>query len=197
MLTQDEKLKTFLAAIDDYAEQQRKRILTELEASNRIAVERAEKETLASAYDIIGQRTADARLQISKDVSRRHSDAKRRLLEKRMQIENDVFARAEEKLRAFTSQSGYRDWLVRQAKCSGGRLTENSVLYLRADDMKYASDIFAALGFECTVREDESNTLGGFYAEDMTNGVALNATFAAALASLHDRFKENSKLSVL
>ena len=196
MLTQDEKLKIFLDAIDDYADKQRRKILTELETSNQDAIKRAEKETLSNAYEVINQRTADVKMQISRDIAKRGVDAKRALIEKRMDIEKKVFAKAEKKLLEFAKSDAYREHLLKTAKEAAINLPDNVSVRLRPADMKFEADVLACFGENCTVSADESIRLGGLYAESKLLGKAIDATFDTLLNNQHDRFEEKSGLSV-
>ncbi len=199
MLTQEEKLKAFLSAIDDYAEKQRSRILSELEQSNRIAVEKAEKATLDNAYEIINQRTADVRMQVSRDIAMREAEAKHNLIRKRNAIEADIFARAAKKLLEHTKTDAYKAYLTGCAS-KASSLFENAdgtVIFIRSDDISMKDDIISAFGGKCTVCEDESIKIGGLRFENDESARAIDATYDSALYSQRDKFAETSGLKVI
>lgn len=199
MLTHEEKLRAFLTAIDDYAEKQRKRILAELDQSNRIAVAKAEKETLDNAYEIISQRTADVRMQVSRDNAKRESDAKNELIRKRNAIEAEVFSRAAEKLREYTKTDAYRSALIKTARKASETFgcTDGTVIFLKDSDMALKDDIAAAFGKKCTVCEDDSIKIGGLRFENEESCRAIDATFDSALYSQRDDFARLSGLKVI
>ncbi len=198
MLTQEQKLSKFLTAIDEYAEKERTRILAELEQSNRIAIEKAEKVTLDDAYEIINQRTNAVRMQVSRDNARRESDAKNDLIRKRNTIEAEVFSRAAQKLREYTKTDGYRTYLENAAKKAAAVLgSENTVIFMRGEDMALKDDVVSAFGKKCTVCEDESIKIGGLRFENEEACRAIDATFDSALYSQRDEFAKKSGLRVL
>ncbi len=199
MLTQEEKLRVFLNAIDDYAEKQRSRILSELEMSNRLAVEKAEKATLDNAYEIISQRTADVRMQVSRDNAMRETEAKKELIRKRNAIEAEVFARAAEKLRAHTETSAYHSYLIRCCKKASALFGTdgNTVIFIRSEDKAFENDIISAFGKGCSVCVDESIKIGGLRFENEDSCRAIDATYDSALYAQRDRFAQTSGLKVI
>lgn len=199
MLTQNEKLKAFLTAIDEYAEKQRARILSDLEASNRLAVEKAEKATLDSAYEVIDRRTTAARMQVSRDIAAREANAKHELILKRNAIEAEVFSRAAQKLLEYTKTEDYRDHLLRSASTAAGLLGSQgtTVIYMRSEDLCFKADIAAAFGSECTVLEDSSIKIGGLRFENDESARAIDSTYDSALYSQRDEFSRMSGLKVI
>lgn len=199
MLTQEQKLKAFLAAIDDYAEKERSRILADLDSSNRIAVEKAEKKTLDDAYEIINQRTNAVRMQISRDIAKRESDAKNELIRKRNSIEAEVFTKAAKKLLDYTKTDEYAAQLERIAekasKLFGG--IDSTVIFMRSEDIAFKDRIIKAFGSNCEICEDESVKLGGLRFENDAACRAIDATFDSALYSQRDEFARLSGLKVI
>lgn len=199
MLTQEEKLRAFLTAIDDYAEKQRSRILSELEMSNRLAVEKAEKATLDNAYEIINQRTSAVRMQVSRDIALRESEAKNELIRKRNAIEAEVFSRAADKLRQHTKTDAYLAYLVRCAEKAASLLGDDgeTVIFIRSEDKAFENDIISAFGKGCSVCVDESIKIGGLRFENEASCRAIDATYDSALYAQRDRFAEASGLKVI
>ncbi len=199
MLTQEEKLKAFLTAIDSYAEKQRSRILTELEMSNRLAVEKAEKATLDNAYEIISQRTNAVRMQISRDIAMREAEAKNELIRKRAAIEAEVFSRAADKLRSHTKTDAYRNYLLDCSSKAASILGDagSTVIFIRSEDIPFKNDIIAAFSKSCVVCEDESIKIGGLRFENEESRRAVDATYDSALYSQRDRFAQTSVLKVI
>ena len=64
MNNEDEKVGKFLQAINDYAEEQRKRILDEVREYYSAEVERAEKEALSDAQQLVEREKAQNRNRI-------------------------------------------------------------------------------------------------------------------------------------
>ncbi len=198
MLTQEQKLNKFLTAIDEYAEKERARILSELESGNRIAIEKAEKATLENAYDVINRRTADVRMQISRDASLRETEAKNDLIRKRCEIEAEVFKKAASKLSEYTKTAAYRELLMQTAANAASILSEgDTVIYLRSDDMSFKDDVAHAFGKSCTVCTDDGILIGGIRFENEAMSRAIDASFDNELNSQRDEFAKNSGLRIL
>ena len=199
MLTQEEKLKAFLTAIDEYAEKQRTRILSDLEASNRLAVEKAEKATLDSAYEIIDRRTTAVRMQVNQEIAAREAKARQELIIKRNAIESEVFARAAERLLEYTKTEGYRSHLISSSEKAAKLLGSEGVteIYVCGRDLCYKDDIAGAFGKECRVIEDPSIKIGGLRFENDESARAIDATYDGALYSQRDEFARMSGLKVI
>ncbi len=200
MLTQEEKLQAFLTAIDDYAEKQRSRILSDLESSNRLAIEKAEKATLDGAHEVIDRQTAAVRMQVSRDLAARDAEARNELIRKRNAIEAEVFSRASDKLREYTKTDDYRAYLVRCASNAAGILgaVAGTVIFMRAEDIRFKDEIIAAFGQGlCSVSEDDSIRIGGLRFENDELSRAIDATYDSALYSQRDRFAGSSGLKVI
>ena len=199
MLTQEQKLKAFLTAIDDYAEKERSRILADLDSSNRIAVEKAEKKTLDDAYEIINQRTNAVRMQVSRDIAKREAEAKNELIRKRNDIEAEVFAKAASKLLDYAKTDEYASQLERIAEKSAKLLgcSDGTVIFMRCEDIALKNNIIKTFGMNCEVREDDSIKRGGLRFENDEACRAIDATFDSALYSQRDEFAKLSGLKVI
>ncbi len=199
MLTQEEKLKAFLTAIDEYAEKQRTRILSELEASNRLAVENAEKATLESAYEIIDRRTTAVRMQVSQEIAAREAKARQELIIKRNAIEAEVFARAAEKLTEYTKTEEYCEHLKRSAEKAAKLLGSEGIteIFVCERDLCHKDCIAEAFGRECSVIEDPSIKIGGLRFENDESARAIDSTYDSALYAQRDEFARMSGLKVI
>lgn len=198
MISQEEKLAAFLKAINDYAHSQQQRILTELENRNRAALERAERETLSDAYHMINQQTADVRNSISRDLSARELESRRKLLEQRAQIEQRVFERAQAKLAEFAASEKYAEHLCACAESAGQVFAQSGdvKLLVRQSDMQYAAQLEESCGIVCTVEACDDILIGGLRAMCEQAGKIADYTLDSALEAQHEWFAENSALSV-
>lgn len=199
MQSQEEKLNLFLQAINDYAEKQRLRILSEMEEQTGAELSRAEKEALSTAYRLIQKETAEVRGSIAYDLAARELEGRRRLFEHRSAIEKDVFERVVKKLSAFTASKDYAPFLRSAAQVAAKHLaaaSEGVVFHLREEDMRYADDIRAAYGAECRFVADSGIQLGGLLAVSPALGRALDLTLDGRLENQHEWFEENAELSI-
>ena len=199
MQSQDEKLEKFLQAINEYSRKQRAAILMELEAQNRIELQRAEEETLSDAYRLIQLQTADVRESVLQELSRFEQYSRRELLEKRGELEQSVMTKASHALAGFTKTAGYDNYLTAvaaaAAKAFSGAEGE-TVFCLRPEDMGKTEVIKAAFGMPCAFEEDGDITLGGVTVENRALGLFMDATLESRLELQHQWFIENSGMTV-
>ena len=202
MLTQEEKLSKFMIAINEYAQEQRDRIMREVEAQNNIELEKAEKEFREESYRTIQRRTGEVRSMISREIAGKEIAGKKALLERRNAIENEVFQRAAAKLEEFTKTDAYKTYLRKAAiearKVFAGCGEEKmgaTVIYIRDRDKKCSPLIKTAFG-DCTVKVAQDILLGGLRAENTEIGRVVDVTLDVALQQQHEWFAENSGLTI-
>ena len=202
MLTQEEKLSKFMIAINEYAQEQRDRIMREVEAQNNIELEKAEKEFREESYRTIQRRTGEVRSMISREIAGKEIAGKKARLERRNAIENEVFQRAAAKLEEFTKTDAYKTYLRKAAiearKVFAGCGEEKmgaTVIYIRDRDKKCSPLIKTAFG-DCTVKVAQDILLGGLRAENTEIGRVVDVTLDVALQQQHEWFAENSGLTI-
>ena len=92
MANSDEKVSKFVQAITDYAEEQRQKIHQEVEDYKIERLTQAEQEVLADAYDLIQRERMELKNNASREMSRRELDARKKLLGKRRDMTETIFA---------------------------------------------------------------------------------------------------------
>ena len=202
MLTQEEKLSKFMIAINEYAQEQRDKIMREVEAQNSIELEKAEKEFREESYRTIQRKTGEVRSMISRELAGKEIAGKKALIERRNAIENEVFQRAATRLEEFTKTDAYKTYLrkaaieVRKvfARCGEEKMGA-TVIYIRDRDKKCSPLIKTAFG-DCTVKVAQDILLGGLRAENTEIGRVVDVTLDMALQQQHEWFAENSGLTI-
>lgn len=198
MLSESQKLENFHSAIDHYAMEQRKHIEEEISRLKEARLAAAESEVLSEAFRMIQKEMSDMRHRISREMALREVEARRNLLLKRAEITQNVFARAAEKLRAFTETPEYPVFMENQAKALSSVLNApGTVLHMRRQDQPHFSRLAAALGTPCTFQEDPSIRIGGFGAENRTLGLFADHTLDTLLQEQLPWFEENSGIAVV
>lgn len=200
MQSQEEKLNLFLKAINDYAEEQRLRILSEMDEQSTTELSRAEKEALSDAYRLIQRETSDVRNSVAQELASRELEGKRRLFEQRAQIEQEVFKRAEKQLISFADSIKYPSYLEKAARSAAAAFAakaSSTVFRLREADMKHRDVIASAFGAPCEFAVDPQIHIGGLLAVNSALGVALDATLDGRLDSQHEWFGENAHLPLV
>lgn len=196
MQSQEEKLRLFLEAINSYAEKQRLRILYEMEQYTGSELEKAENEALRDAYIHISKETAEVRASVARDLSAHELSARRRLYEERAAIENEVFAEAEKRIRAFAGSDQYEGYLTAAAaKVADIARGGETVVRVRPADEGRAA-LLSGLIPGCSVQTDPSITLGGLTAELCDRGVLLDMTFDSRLAQQREVFRREADLKI-
>lgn len=191
------KTDNFLKAIEKYAEQQRTQIESEAEDFKQKELDKAEEEGLREAYGLIQKKMTDIKINIAGDLSRAENASRKKTFTRRKEIEDSVFEEAERKLRKYTETEKYLERLSKSAKEISSVLTaKDTVLYVRAQDMKYAGKIKAAFGRDCQIEASDEISIGGVIGVSKSMGLLADETLDSGLLQQHDWFCENSGLKV-
>lgn len=194
MANSEEKIQTFLQAIDRHAQEQREQIHREVEAFKSQRLHTVEQEVLREAYGLVRKERAELRDELSREMSGRYVKAKAELLTRRQEILSEVFAAAREKLLAFAQSDDYPAYLNRVLDELLTVLpADGSVFFLRPQD----EPLLPALRERCPQSRFETDaaiTLGGIRGENEQRGLVADDTLDEKLNSQHAWFVENSGL---
>ena len=170
MIAETQKLEKFHSAIEDYAQKQRKTMEEEVARLKRERLAEAESQVLSESFQMIQKEMHEMRHRIAREMALREVNARRELLVKRGELTKKVFARAAEKLLAFTKTEEYPRFLEAQAKKLAPLFpAPGTVIHLRQEDQAYFPLLEAALGTACSCAADASIQTGGFYAENQAD----------------------------
>ncbi len=190
MIAETQKLEKFHSAIEDYAQKQRKTMEEEVARLKRERLAEAESQVLSESFQM--------RHRIAREMALREVNARRELLVKRGELTKKVFARAAEKLLAFTKTEEYPRFLEAQAKKLAPLFpAPGTVIHLRQEDQAYFPLLEAALGTACSCAADASIQTGGFYAENQALGIFVDVSFDSLLQEQIPWFEENSGIAVI
>lgn len=198
MLSQEEKLSRFLVAINEYAEEQRRSILNEAAQLKQKALAQVEKDVLEETKKLLQDNYAKIRVEIQTDFSRQELELRRKIIEKRTEITNNVFEQAKEKLVLFSKSDDYTKKLINDVKALGNRFStykSYTVFYVKPEDTELAGVITEAFDGG-TVKADETIKIGGFRADNSVLGLIADATLDTGLDLQKDWFMENSGLYI-
>ena len=194
----EEKKDKFSTAINHYAEEQRQKIEKEIEEYKQKELEEAEIDVLTECYQLIQKETARMRSGISREMAQRDMDARRKLLEQRSRITSEVFEKASQKLKEFTGQKEYLDFLQNTASQFAKIFGHDGiVIRLRADDEKYEDNIRKALGLKCEFQIDNTIVLGGLRAVHTELGLLADKTLDSLLEDQRGWFESHSGMTVV
>ena len=116
-----------------------------------------------------------------------------RLIQRRQEITDEVFAESAERIRRFTATEDYRKLLLALANELAAVLGTDSVFYIRPADKGYVNDL---LPYCSKVLTDDSIQLGGIKAVSKQKGLAADHTLDGRLRQQRQLFCEKSGLSV-
>lgn len=197
-MANDEKMNKFYQAINHYAEEQRKKIETEITDFKRKELDDAEVDALTEAYNMIQKEMAEMRNGISRELARRELMGRRELLEQRGKITEEVFERAAKELAVFAQTEQYADMLVRFAAQLPAKFRgAGTVIYLKKEDEKFEDQIKNAFGGSCTFQADAEIKIGGIRACNSEMGIMADETLDSLLEDQRAWFEENSGMAVV
>ena len=196
MNNEDEKVGKFLQAINDYAEEQRKRILDEVREYYSAEVERAEKEALSDAQQLVEREKAQNRNRIRHEISRREIEAKKQLISHRANLVDSLFHDVSLRLLEYTKTSEYEVFLKTIAEKLSNVLSDvSSELMIRREDEAYITLIREAFG-DCEIRFSDEIRLGGILGVSRHRGIVADETLDSRLEAQRTWFAANSGLTI-
>ena len=136
-MTQDNKTSSFLKAINKYAQQQSDAILKEAEEFKKQEIEKATKEAITDAYTLIQKNITIEKSKIVSEYAKREQKSRSELFIRRMQIVEEVFKKATDKLISFTKTDDYNEYIRKSAtEIAELFCDKNCVVYVKNDDME-------------------------------------------------------------
>lgn len=198
MASNDEKLNKFSTAINHYAQEQRVKIEQEIAEYRKSELEEAEREVLHEAYQLIQNEMTAMRDNITREIAHREMDTRKKLLEKRQGITDQVFEKAKKQLLDYTQSQEYPGLLQKYARNLSKLFTESDVvLCVKEEDLKYEDLLRQAFGKDCVVQADKDILIGGVRAYHAERGIMADETLDTMLESQHEWFEETSGMSVV
>ncbi len=191
------KTDNFLKAIEKYAAEQRSKLESEAEDFKEKELNKAEEDGLKEAYVLLQRKMSAINTSIARELSKAENASRKSIFVKRQEIEEKVFARAKERLEAYTATADYETKLLTSVKRIAARLTaDDVVLYVKQRDMKYQQKILSAFGRNCTVQPSDEITIGGVTGISRSMGLLADETLDTKLSQQREWFCENSGLKV-
>ena len=129
-------------------------------------------------------------------LSKVREETNRKLMAKRQELSDRIFTSVKEKLQEFVNSETYVAFMEKKANVFGTYGYEGVTLYVRKEDMQYASNLQNAFGNACNVQVDDEIVLGGIRLECPTNGRMIDETFDTVIDEQREWFYTNSGLFV-
>lgn len=197
MSQSEKKLDKFSSAVLKDAEEQRSKILAEIEEYRRSELEKAEEEILHDAYVMIQNEIASIKNKHSRKISLAELEGRRNQLVLRDRLVDKVFEETASKIAAFTKTDGYRQYMIDLVKKSCDQIPEGSiVISVKKDDLFLSSDLIAASGRDAKVEANAVIQLGGVLVSNPEKGIVVDETLDLKLNNQKDWFISVSGLSI-
>lgn len=192
------KLEKFTSAVLKDADEQRSKILNEIEEYRSLQIEKAEEEILNDAYVMIQNEIAHTKNKNSRQISLSELESRRKLLKLRDDISRSVFEDAAKSLRDFTATSKYVDYICGIIKkCMETFPAGKSVIMVRKDDLQYKDKLLSAFGRADAVCEASADiNIGGVIIYNHDKGIVVDETLDSKLENQKDWFAATSGLTI-
>ena len=115
------------------------------------------------------------------------------VLDRRAQITDEVFARAEARLAEFAAGEAYLDFLKRSIAKIKAAIGDDAVIILKPDDKKYEAELKELCS---EIRYDASVRIGGCRAENLKKRLVADDTLEARLEAEKSEFYKTSGLTI-
>lgn len=197
MANSEEKISKFVQAITSYAEEQRDKIHREAEDFKSQRLLKAEQDVLADVYQLIQKENSSIRSEGIREISRRDLAERKKLLEHRRQIMDEVFARAEEEITAFALTPAYREWMQERLTEAAAFLpAEGTVYTVAVRDEPLISSLSSLCPSGSRMETADDIRLGGLRGENSAAGLIADDTLDSRLKLQRDEFVRTSGLTV-
>ena len=193
MNTENEKISVFLDNINSDADARCKTIRQE---ADRYVMQELSKARQRAHEDVKAFRKTEIdRLneETNAGFSELEAQEKKKLIDRRSEITNEVFSKAKVKLIDFTKSDKYLDFLVKSINSIKTAIGEDTVIIVKPDDKKYEAEL-SKLCKE--IKYDPSIKIGGCKAENFANKLIADDTLDARLEAEKANFYKNSGLLI-
>lgn len=195
-MIQQSKINGFIKSITDVAEQKRARIDAETDdilASEKKQLELAAKKAADEYYRV---KSAGVKLAAGRRISESSAEYRKKVFERRNEIERTVFSGVEKRLAEFTESEEYKEFLLESARRITAEFDGGTVTFLlRSEDMKYA-ELLCGEFDGARVQEDSSVRIGGLRARSASKPLLVDDTLDGRLKQQTQFFEENSGLYI-
>lgn len=182
------KSSNFLKVIDKYTKKQKSKITDEIKEHEEAELKKAESEIIEDTNNMIQKELLAMKNKIAIEISHKELEERKKLSLRRKEMMEDIFNACREKLFVFTNDSEkYSDYLKECARdISEILMRGDTVLYVRAEDMKYSDVIKEAFGRQCRIEVDKNILIGGIRGYSEVQGLIADETFDEKLKEQKD-----------
>ena len=190
-------LKAILQNIQQTADRQEQALMEDARTRRQEALDRARAKAQEETDQLVQARLAEIQEESGRQISAADNEARADLFRRREAIRQEVFAKARERIAAFTQTPAYEDFLVASAQrihqTMQGRC---AVLHMREQDRAHAAAVSARLGRSITLHIDDSIQLGGITVTSPDGALMVDDTLDSRLQAQEQWFRESSGLVI-
>lgn len=193
----EEKLEHFANDIMADVALKRQKILDGVDKTINEKYDRKETEFYTEAYEIIQGNLKKIDKEKNEIISKATMANKILLLNKRTEIINNVFESAREKLRAFTLEKDYYDYLVNMIKNDLDAIGDGEIIIiLNASDERYLKTLEKQFNHTIKLENKNIDMIGGCKLLNKTTNTFLDDSFENRLENQKESFLHRCKLEV-
>lgn len=193
----DNKSSNFLNAIKKYNEEERSKVVREMEDKKAEAVKKAEAEGKADADKYIKKLISAEKSEITGKYAVKNLEAQGNVFRIRDEMVSTIFQRSENKLIDFSETPEYKDKLLAFAKEIADTFKDNScIIYVKEDDLKFEKDIKSVFSGEAEVKADIKIRIGGLRGFCEKLEIVADNTLDSKLESKRASFLKNADLKI-
>lgn len=171
-------------------------ILAEVKSIEDQAMASIKMEAKKNADMRLKQELDDIHSQAASEISELNSQRMKKLIRKRDEYVESIFAEVLKELKLFTESKDYRAYLENKAKQACKSQFMNAVIYVREEDLQYTDLIKKAYGRNVLLQSSENIHIGGMIIEDQQSDLVLDETLEFALKTQKEWFNKNSGLVI-
>lgn len=196
-MSEDYKSGNFLDAINKFNEEERAKVLSEMEQKRVEAVKAAKAKGEQDAEKYIKKNLSAEKTVITAKYAVKTLDSQGKVFKTRDEMVDEVFKRSADKLKEYSASSEYKTKLLALAKEVADSFEDNScIVYVKEDDLKYADDLKSVFSGSVEVQSDVKIRLGGLrgYCKDLR--IVADNTLDSKLESKRQWFIDNIDLKI-
>ncbi len=193
----DYKSSNFLNAIKKFNEEERAKVVSEMEDKKAEAVRKAEAKGKEEAEKYINKHLSAEKSEITGKYAVKNLEIQGEVFKTRDNMVNEIFKRSAEKLTDFSSSPEYKDKLLGFAREIADTFKDNScVVYVKEDDMKFENDIKSVFSGEVEVKSDVKIRIGGLRGYCRQLRIVADNTLDSKLENKRQWFVDNIDLAI-
>ena len=197
MINENSKSGKFSEAIKRFNEEERAKVIAELEEKKKEAVAQAEQSAKYEADKYVHKLISAKKSEITGKYAVKNLEAQGELFKARDKMVKEIFSRCEKELTDYSETPEYKEKLIGYAREIASAFEGKScTLYVKNDDLKFENDIKSVFEGEVKVEGDISIRIGGIRGFCDELKLVADNTLDSKLDSKKSWFVENADLKI-